>query len=217
MRFESENIKSRHAGDELSGSVLDESTRTKLREKDALFLSALFLEVNPYLGRVCIASGIYSEAAKDIIQDTWAVFFTDLSQFEGRSQVRTYLCGILFNKIREHRRIEGRTIYEEDSEKVIGNAFTPEGWWKSAPSNPSKIAELSQLSDFVKECLEGLSEQQKAAFIMREVEEEDSAQICNILSVTVTNLRVLLFRAKDKLRKCIEGKTGPQGESFNSI
>ena len=52
---------------------------------------------------------------------------------------------------------------------------------------------------------------------MREVEEEDSTQICNVLSVSVTNLRVLLFRAKDKLRKCIEGKAGIEGKTFNAI
>ena len=92
----------------------------------------------------------------------------------------------------------------------MDHAFTKDGWWKTAPSDPYRITELRQAADFVKECIEGLSEQQMAAFVMKEVEEEESENICNVLGVNVSNLRVLLFRAKDKLRKCLEGKVSAE-------
>ena len=75
-----------------------------------------------------------------------------------------------------------------------------------SPHDPQKILELKQVGSFISDCLDGLSEQQKAAFVMREVEEENSEAICNVLGVNVSHLRVLLFRAKDKLRKCLEGR-----------
>jgi RNA polymerase sigma factor (sigma-70 family) len=190
----------------LSEFSLDEKTKKLLAERDAVFLDALFREVNPFLARICISNGIFAENADEVIHETWESFFTHLDKFEGRSQIRTYICGILFNKIREYRRARAKTIYEEDSEQVMEHAFTPDGWWNVEPTDPSRLMESKQAADFVKECLEGLSEKQKAAFVLREVEDEDSDSICLILGVNVSHLRVLLFRAKDKLRKCIEGQ-----------
>jgi RNA polymerase sigma-70 factor (ECF subfamily) len=185
---------------------IDENTLALLKNRDRAFLEALFREVNPYLGRVCAANQIYLENADEVIHQTWEKFFTNIEQFEARSKIRTFICGILFNKIREYRRAEGKTIYEDDSEKVIGNAFTQDGWWKVAPPSPQKILELKQAGDFIKECMEGLTEQQRAAFFMREVEDDAADSICSALQVNMAHLRVILFRAKDKLRKCLEGK-----------
>jgi RNA polymerase sigma-70 factor (ECF subfamily) len=185
---------------------IDEETMALLKARDPLFLAALFTEINPYLIRVCAASGVVDENMKEVIHDTWERFFTNLEKFEGRSQIRTFICGILFNKLREYRRFQGKIIYEEDSEKIASHAFTVDGWWSTAPKSPHKIAELKQSSGFIRDCLEGLSEQQKAAFVMREIHEENSQDVCETLGVNLSHLRVLLFRAKDKLRKCLEGK-----------
>jgi RNA polymerase sigma-70 factor, ECF subfamily len=185
--------------------MMDSESYQLLLSRDANFLKALFIEVNPFLLRICLANSIYDENADDILHQTWATFFTNLEKFQGKSQIRTFICGILFNKIREHRRFQGKAQYEEDSEKVMSQAFTFDGWWNQIPHGPDKILELRQSGELIKECLEGLSEQQKAAFVLKEVEEETSEEICHVLGVNVTHLRVLLFRAKDKLRKCLEG------------
>ena len=177
-----------------------------LMKRDPKYLEVLFNEVNPYLTRVCLANGIFKDDVSELIHQAWERFFSNIEKFEGRSQIRTFICGILFNKIREHRRLQKRFVTEEDSEKFMNDAFTVDGWWKFAPSDPHKITELRQASDFIKECMDGLSEQQMAAFVMKEVEEENSEDICNVLGVNASHLRVLLFRAKDKLRKCLEGK-----------
>lgn len=191
-----------------SDFYIDAATFILLKNRDRQFLEKLFADVNPYLIRVCAANKIYETDAEEVVYDTWDRFFTNLAQFQGRSQIRTFICGILFNKIREHRRSLGRISYEEDSEKVVNHAFTHEGWWKVQPGDPSRILEMKQTGIHIQECIEGLTDQQKAAFLMREVEEEDSEDICNVLGVNVSHLRVLLFRAKDKLRKCLEGKSG---------
>lgn len=191
-----------------SDLLLDNSVLECLKSRDRQFLERLFADVNPYLARVCAANGINGIDAEEVIYDTWDRFFVNLGAFEGRSQIRTFICGILFNKIREYRRSLGRISYEEDSEKFMGHAFTQEGWWNVNPHSPDKILELKRSGFMLQECIEGLTEQQKTAFLLREVEEENSDEICNILGVNVSHLRVLIFRAKDKLRKCLEGKTG---------
>lgn len=189
-----------------NSQFVDDKSFELLQNRDREFLSALFIEVNPYLARVCMANGIYNENADEVIQNTWDKFFSNLQKFEGRSEIKTFICGILFNKIREYRRSQGKAVYEDDSEKVMEHAFTSEGWWAMEQHSPYKIMEMQQAGQFIRECMEGLSEQQKAAFVMREVEEENSDEICHVLGVNVTHLRVLLFRAKDKLRKCLEGR-----------
>lgn len=191
---------------QLSNQLIADDIKNLLLNRDADFLKNLFIEVNPYLIRVCAANGYYREMAEDVIHETWTSFFHNLNNFEGRSNIRTYVCGILFNKIRESRRSDGKHVFNDDSEKMFSNAFTQDGWWNNEPSDPHKFTELKQASEFVKECLDGLTEQQKAAFIMKEVDGDHSEEICNVLGVNVTNLRVLIFRAKEKLRQCLDGK-----------
>jgi RNA polymerase sigma-70 factor (ECF subfamily) len=177
-----------------------------LKSRDQKFLAALFLKTNPVLLRVLATNGVFSEIAEDLVHQTWERFFTNLDKFEGRSSLQTFICGILLNKIREHRRAMGKIVFDEDSETVMARSFTADGWWNVESPDPSRLVQSSQLSQLIAECLEGLTELQKAAFVLKEVEEEDSKEICNVLSITVSNLRVLIFRAKDKLRQCLEGK-----------
>lgn len=179
---------------------------SRLNRRDPEYLESIFRDCNPRLLRMLAANRIFAETAEDLVHQTWERFFTNLDKFEGRSEISTFVCGILLNKIREHRRATGKIIFEEESETVMGNSFTPEGWWKNPPHDPSRLLENAEASAFVAECLEGLSEQQKSAFLLREVEQEEAKEICNLLSVSISNLRVLLFRAREKLRQCLEGK-----------
>ncbi len=189
-----------------SSRYIEDKTMELLQSRNVDFLSNLFLEVNPYLTRILIASGVHDEHLKEVLHQTWETFFLKMEKFEGRSQIKTFICGILYNKVREYRREQKRFLPEEDISKIMDHSFTEDGWWKSEPTDPHRLLELRQASDLVKECMEGLSEQQMNAFIMKEVEEEESDSICDILGISMSNLRVLIFRAKEKLRKCLEGK-----------
>lgn len=196
----------------LSAVLVDGDVKSRLENCDAEFLEHLFSEVNPYLIRVCSANGIFKEHAEEVIHETWAVFFQNLNKFEGRSNIRTFVCGILFNKIREYRRFQNKFLAHDDSEQAFNNSFSKAGWWNIKPTDPHKFTALKQASEFVSECLDGLTDQQKTAFILREVDEENSEEICNVLGVNVTHLRVLIYRAKDKLRQCLDGKINSSGE-----
>jgi RNA polymerase sigma-70 factor (ECF subfamily) len=63
-----------------------------------------------------------------------------------------------------------------------------------------------ELSELIRDCSASLSQSQRAAFHLKEVERESTASICNILGVSETHLGVLLFRARNKLRECLEKK-----------
>jgi RNA polymerase sigma-70 factor (ECF subfamily) len=189
-----------------SQKFIAEDVLALLKGRDREFLDKLFREVNPYLNRVCMANGIGQEDVSELIHQTWEKFFSNLEKFEGRSRISTFICGILFNKIREHRRLQKRFVFEEESQTFMDQAFTPDGWWKNAPSDPYRITESKQTAELIRDCLEGLTEQQITAFVMKEVEEETAEEICHVLDVNISHLRVLIFRAKDKIRKCLEGK-----------
>lgn len=185
---------------------LSEDIRERLRKRDAVLLDQLFRDLNPYLHRCLSSRGVFDEGAEDVICETWVTFLAKLDSFEGRSSIKTYLTGILFHKVQEHFRAKGKFVQpEEDVETLMNEQFTPDGWWKQDPEDPSQLFQNKEVGGLIEKCLEGLSLLQKNAFIMKEVEEEDTDTICGALGVSITNLGVLIYRAKEKLRKCIEG------------
>lgn len=194
-----------------SSSVFDDLENPQhlelLKKRDPAFLSSLFSDMNPRLLRMMASKGIYAEAAEEVVHQCWETFFTNLDKFEGRSQIKTFVFGILINKIREDRRRNSRVDYEEDSEKVFERSFTKDGWWVNEPTDPYRIIENRQLGDSIEDCLEGLTDAQRAAFLLIESEGESSESACQIMGVSLSNLRVLIFRAKDKLRACLEGQS----------
>ena len=186
--------------------MLDSEFINRLKSRDPQLLEKIFLDTNPYLFKILGSNRFFGDVAKDLVQASWESFFLNLDKFQGNSQVRVFVAGILLNKIRESRRVQKRIVYEEDSEKIYEQAFTHDGWWVHEPLDPHELMQSKQVGSLIDECLEGLSESQREAFVLKEVEGENSEEICNILKVSVTNLGVLIYRAKDKLRKCLEGK-----------
>lgn len=176
-----------------------------IRSRDAETLRLLFSDLNPILIKIAYANQIFKPHTEDLIHQTWHKFFENFEAFEGRSSLSTFITGILINKIREHRRAEKKYVYEEDGEKIYSQSFTSDGWWIVEPTSPDAWIESLEIKNMIESCLDGLTEQQKTAFVLKEIEEESSENICNYLDISVSNLRVLIFRAKDKLKSCIQG------------
>ena len=83
--------------------------------------------------------------------------------------------------------------------------------WIKPPIDPEDFLLGSETLELIEKCLDGLPLNQRMAFCMKEVEEHESPEICKILGVTVTNLGVLLYRARNRLRECVEGKVARRG------
>lgn len=186
--------------------MIDDKTFQLLKKRDTAFLEILFKETNPYLFKILGSNRIAGEQAQDLVQASWETFFKNLDQFRGQSQIKVFIAGILLNKVREHRRALKKVVYEEDSEKVYSQSFDSGGWWMAEPSDPQKLIESKESVRFIEECMEGLSDLQREAFLLKVVEQEKTEDICNILQINVSHIGILLFRAKDKLRQCLEGK-----------
>lgn len=153
-----------------------------------------------------LSLGFPLEEARDLVQSVWLTYFSKPSQFEGRSHIRTFLFGILYNKAREKRRQDRRLIADEHIEQLVDSHFDEKGRWTKPPINPEQFLQASQTMELIEGCLDWLPLKHRMAFCLREMEEESTSSICKILEITTTNLGVILFRAKARLRECLEEK-----------
>jgi len=156
------------------------------------------------LFRASLGLGFSEADAEELVQSVFVTLLDAAPRFEGRSTVRTFLFGILYRKGLEQRRKKSRELATDPGDEVFDGRFNWWGHWSRNPRGPEAEADAAEASRLIKDCLEGLSDQQKAAFQLKEVDQEDSGSICNILGVQDTHLRVLLFRARAKLRECLE-------------
>lgn len=175
-----------------------------LRGRKPEVLSALVRENLPNLLAGALALGLSRADADEVVQETFAAFLAGLDRFEGRSSLRTYLFGILYHKASHLRAKARREEAAEDIEAVFDARFDAAGMWARPPRGPEAEALDGEVREWVRRCAEGLSDDQRAVFFLKEVDGEEPEAICNALGVSTTNMRVLLHRAKLKLRECLE-------------
>lgn len=171
--------------------------------------AALQTVVHAYLGQILRAArgaGLDPQRAEEVTQATFATFIEKAQQFEGRSHVRTWLFGILYKKIAEARRQLQRELRMDDIDDLVEQRFNPDGSWVRPPQPADLQLYRTEITELIEGCLEVVPNQQRMAFILREVEGLDTDEICKILGVTRTNLGVLLYRGRNRLRECLETK-----------
>lgn len=175
-----------------------------IRERDERALASMIETcTDPLLGAAW-GLGWSGPEAEDLVQETLLTFLKDPGKFEGRSSLKTYLTGILYMKSKERRRTFRREDPTDPVDEVFENRFAKGGWWRTQPRGPEDLALSSETIQTVMECAQGLSEDQRMAFYLKEVEHESTDMICNALGVSVTHLGVLLFRARNKIRECVQ-------------
>ena len=120
--------------------------------------------------------------------------------------MRTWLFGILYKKIAEARRGHRRDQQVDDIDAVVDQHFDVSGNWVRTHRPPDLQVYGTQVRERIEECLEDTPLQQQMAFVLREVEGLSTEEICKILDVTRTNLGVLLYRGRNRLRECLQSK-----------
>lgn len=155
-------------------------------------------------------------AAEDVAQETWLAVIANISRFEGKSALSTWIIAILLNKAKTVARREGRYTalaaeenQGEDEPAVAPSRFKANGHWDDPPVpfdglNPERIVAGRQLWQHVSAIIELLPPAQKAVLIMRDVEGNGSAETCKILDLTPENQRILLHRARARIRNELE-------------
>ena len=153
------------------------------------------------------------EIAEDLVQETFLDAVRAVGEFAGRSSERSWLCGILKHKICDHFRKLGREMSFTDLEFLSGECsekFVGEGWWIHEAGPKEWMPEAGEGLDraefwgTLRGCLRKLPERTATVFMLREMEEVPSREICEMLSITESNLWVMLHRARMALRECLE-------------
>ena len=194
-----------HEKSEVNFSTSDFLNRIQSRDTVAIELLVRTYTESLYKG--ALGLGFDVNSAEELVQSVWTTFFDIAHGFQGRSHVRTFIFGILYNKASELRRENKRHNGNSESiDDVFESKFSPEGSWVKPPIDPEQFLMASETMDLIIKCLDNLPLSQRMAFCLKEIDDHGSNDICNILNVTVTNLGVLLFRARNKLRECIESK-----------
>ena len=177
-----------------------------IRERDPEAIQAVVHAYLPQILRAAAGAGLGAQLAEDVAQSTFLTFLETAHRFEGRSRVRTWLFGILYRKIAEARRKTGREQATEDIDAVFEQKFDANGSWIQPPRPVDSEVYASEVRREIEGCLDTVPTKQRMAFVLREVEELGTEEICKILDVTRTNLGVLLHRVRMRLRECLETK-----------
>jgi len=159
-----------------------------------------------------MAAGLPRDRAEDAVQASLLVFLQRASEFDGRARVSTWIHGMLLRKIWEERRGVRRESQQDDIDRLVDRRFDADGRWVRPPRGPEEALASGEIRRELGSCLDALPERQRVAFALREVEGFETAEVCNILDVSANNLGVLLFRARNGLRECLESK-GFKGSS----
>lgn len=149
--------------------------------------------------------------AEDAVSDTLLAALEKPQAFASQSQIKTWLIGILKHKlvdqIRKNCREVSTSATSEDGEDLEDLLFSSNGHWRETQLDWGNPEDALRQLDFIKvleACVEKLPGQQGRLFMMREWLELDSDEICKELSITPTNLWVMLHRARLRLRECLQ-------------
>ena len=173
-------------------------------------------EYGNYLLRYAITRVNDRTLAEDLVQDSFLAALNGLKDFRGRSSVKTWLTGILKYKVFDHFRKSQRTLSFTDVAGFYGreveDLFGDHGNWNMhSPDIPrawqaEQQASLERKEFWVqfRKCSELMPEKMRQVYLLREVDEFSSEEICNRLEISRQNLWTILHRARASLRRCLE-------------
>lgn len=177
-----------------------------LRNRDRNAYKRVVKTYTKQIFNAALGLGFDPQSADELIQRVWVTFFEIFEKFEGRSSIRTFLFGILYKKALEFRRESMKSDQIDPIDEIVEERFNENGMWAKPPLDPEQHWLAEESLDLIRKCLESLPITQRMAFHLKEIQEEETSDICNILDVSVTHLGVLLFRARNRLRECFENK-----------
>jgi RNA polymerase sigma-70 factor (ECF subfamily) len=157
--------------------------------------------------------------AEEVVQETWLGVLKGLDRFEGRSSLKTWILRILVNTaksrgVRESRSVPYSTLEPEGDEPVVApdrfrgpdDAFP--GHWRAYPGDWQRLPEdalsARETLDVVLSAIEQLPPAQRAVIAMRDIQGCEADEVCALLAITGGNQRVLLHRARSKVRSALE-------------
>jgi RNA polymerase sigma-70 factor (ECF subfamily) len=138
--------------------------------------------------------------AEDLVQETFVALPKAMSGYREDAPLRTFLIGVAVNRARHHVRAAARR-----RATLSRFASEPASLSPNASASPEQEAQRAQLADVLSRALDELPIDQRAAFVLCEVEERTSAEVAVILGVPEGTVRTRVFHARRKLRALLEG------------
>lgn len=190
-----------------------------LRDGDEAVFADLVDRYTPSLLRVARGYVPSHEIAEEVVQDAWIALLTGISKFEGRSSLRTWLFTIMINiakarGIRERRSADAE-IAAFTGATVDASRFRPPGdrwpghWTEEAtptpfPDTPEGSVLAAELRAVAHRELDKLPERQRTVVTLRDILGLESADVCELLEISMANQRVLLHRGRAAVRQALE-------------
>ncbi len=189
-----------------------------LRNGDEAAFTSLIERFHNPLRRLARAYVPSEAVAEEVVQETWMAVLQGLTHFEGRSSLKTWIFRILTNRAKTRGQRENRYVSfsyaanQSDQEEDMG--MEPErfhtsghltGHWVIPPTTwdentPERLLLSKESLAQLKQAIQTLPANQRQVIILRDIEEIDSEEVCQFLNITQTNQRVLLHRARSKVR-----------------
>ena len=199
----------------------DETLVAALQRGDEAAFVALVQAYQGLLIRLALPYVAHRAMAEDVVQETWLGVLRGLDRFEARSSLKTWICRILVNRARTRAQRDGRLVPfssfsgpedEADEPSVDPSRFhgsgPVEGHWISMVQDWETLPEECLLSEETRErvraAIETLPTNQRAVITLRDVEGWQSSDVCAALELSEANQRVLLHRARAKVRQALE-------------
>jgi len=194
------------------GSPSDRQLVERLLKRDPAAFEALVDEHHDTMLRVAQAIVRSRSVAEEVVQETWVAVLRGLERFEGRSSLKTWIFRILTNRARtrvtrESRSVPASALGRED-DPVDLDRFDANGMWKAPPDRwrgtPEKSAVDREMGEELERAIEALPERQRMVLVLRDVQGWSSEEVRNVMDIGETNQRVLLHRARTKVRNALD-------------
>ena len=202
----------------------EERTLAALRAGDEEAFLALVRRLHPSMLHVALAFVCSRAVAEEVVQEAWLGVLKGLAQFEGRSSLRRWIFGIVSNcartrGVREARSVPLSSLEAEEREPAVDpSRFRPPdhshwpGHWSSPPTPwPEEQLLRREAVEAVERAVQDLPPGQRAVITLRDIQGCESAEVCDLLGISEGNQRVLLHRARSKVRAHLERRL--QGET----
>ena len=150
--------------------------------------------------------------AEDIVQETWLAVIRGLGAFEGRASLKTWIFSILVRRARTMAARDAR-LRARAAARAAEVEWEPgrgrRGLWEETPipwsvEDPEAIHQSQEALLVLQSALDGLPEMQRQVVLLRDVEGLSAGDVCNILALSETNVRVILHRGRAKLRQALD-------------
>lgn len=203
---------------------MDADIVRRLRAGDEVAFTELVSTYQTSLVRLARTFVPSAALAEDVVQETWIAVIRGIDRFEGRSSLKTWIYAILVRRARtagarepRHRLLEDVRDASGDGDDPLDGRFDARGGWTEPPAEwPDDVDDrlsAPQMARRVREAINELPASQRQVVTLRDVEGLDPTEVCDLLGISEGNQRVLVHRARTRLRALIESEMAEEARS----